>query len=195
MVKQLSHEYVGLVKSQQKAIDLLNDFLWDCIICRPIEAIVQSTQSYAIIDEFLDEIVSPKNIPNSPKALERLEKVFHKSVSDQVMSLIDPDSVKFYEEPAKYYLNFYRLIADVIKTRDDVKSRVEKDLVTLFNKAIKLNKFIDELQPGGLTVFYFIGIAFTVTILSNKNYDAQLVDKIITLWFTLKKASFNYFVD
>ena len=182
----MSDELVNKIKSQPKAIELLGDFLWECIICEPIEKEVESKIFFEIINIFY-ELISPKNIPSTDLALQRLSKIFQKSASDQIMKRIDPDSVKFYEQPTAFYLNFYRLIAEAIKTRDDVKSCIEKDLVTLIDQCIKVNLFIDEFQPGGLTVFYLIGLAFTVTILSSKNYNSQLVDKILTMWFNLKQ--------
>lgn len=184
----MSHELTSKLKSQPKAVELLGEFVWDNIVCRPIEAGVQNAEFYTIVDEFY-ELVTAKTIPTTDSALRRLSKVFQMSASDQVMSLIDPDSIKFYEQPAAYYLHFYRLVAEAIKTRDDVKSSVEKELTALIDQCIRANRFVDELQPGGLTVFYFIGLAYTVTVLANNTYNTQLVEKIISMWFNVNKAS------
>lgn len=186
-MKEFSSNFIDKVKHFAKVVEALQPVLWDILVCKPIEDQIQSTEFYRIVAP-LYELVSVKTIPSSNAALDRLEKVFQNSISDLVLELVDPDSVKIYEQPADYYLRFYRLIAEAIKTREDIKLRVEKDLVTLFDKIISINKVIDELQPGGLSIYYFIALAFTVTIVSNKSFNEELVDKIITLWFILKEV-------
>lgn len=166
----------------------MQNFLWNEVVCRPIEENLQDINFFKIVDPFY-ELITPKSIPTSNADLDRLKKIFQKSFADETLQLIDPDCVKFYEQPAAYYLRFYRLIAETLKTRDDVKSRIDDNvLLSFIERCLQVGKFIDELQPGGLTIYFFIALAYSVTILTNKCFNEKLADKILTLWFDLNEV-------
>lgn len=184
---ELSKDFCDKLNQFPKTVELVQTLLWNDYVCKPIEKNIQDVGFFKVIAPF-KELVSAKTIPTSSEDLNRLEKVFKLAVSEETLRLLDPDSIKFYEQPAAYYLEFHRLMAETIKLRDDFKARVEKDLITLIDNCVRIGNFVDELQPGGLTIYYFIGLAYTTTFMSNQSYDLELIEKVLTMWFDLKEV-------
>ena len=96
--------------------------------------------------------------------------------------------MNYYEQPAFYYLEFFKRIALEINENSDFERIFSKSLIYLIKNLKKKNQFI---LNNEVTINYYILAAFTNCILCRKNSSDALVELVINLWFEIYANSQN----
>lgn len=187
-LKDIAENFERNVKVFAKIVDGLQPIFFDKYLCRPIEDIIDCKEFFNALF-VLNELISLQHYPTEAKDIARLKQAFKLSLSPENFNLVNPDEFKYYEQPAQFYLNFYRTIANTIKLREDLKESLAEEIGELIKLCGDKDNFADELHPGGVTIYFFILNDFTFSILDAKTSNDPVAKDIIDIWFNLYEKS------
>jgi len=165
--------------SQSLASTLYTKCLFNRLVCSPVENRILDANFYKIFHSLDDSLVSFSQYPTQADGFDRLVKVFSIVVSPAVLDQIQPFFTPYTQQPAVYYLQFFRRIAIEINRQQSLETALSKHIHQLVTSLRRLNSFFN--LSGEPVINYYILDEFTRNLLNKQNTNEILVDKLISL--------------
>jgi hypothetical protein len=193
ILKRLADHLIEKIKMNYKVVSYIQDSLFEYILVKPIQMKMEHENFYEIIQLFYPLL----SFGHLATLIHRLKPIFRMSLQDNKRKLFDPKVVKFYQQPASLFLKFYTIISVLLKCRLEAKQVLHEELIELID-IIEVEDLYFEIDINhdepkeennerlvSFTIYYFILVSFSNSILDDVNYEFEIVNRIIKIWFKL----------
>ena len=187
LTEKLLSEYADRLKAFPKLLDQCQSVLFSRLICDSIAKQINDEEFFRVVTGLMKVVKLDKHAiaPNDQLAKERLRNVYRLATSSAVFDSIQSDCMKFYQNPAGFYLQFYRIVSAAVKERDDVYRLLEDDLIAFVCRCAGKNDLLDEQDSNSMTINYMILLDLSMNLFKKENVHDKLINTLIDAWFDL----------
>ena len=194
ILKKLSDCLIEKIKVNYKVVSFIQDSLFEYILCKPIQIKMEHENFYEIIQLYYPLL----SFGHLAMLIHRLKPIFKLSLEDNKRKLLDPRIVRFYQQPASLFLKFFTIISVLLKCRVDARQILHEELIELIG-ILEVEEFYIEIDLdrdqvndednsehlASFTIYYFILVSFSNSILDDVNYEFEIVNRLMKIWFKL----------